>query len=59
MPQLVLACCTALVVGEGVKTEGIFKEVAPVDEVERMSALVGGWWLGGFHKQRGSRGGLA
>ncbi|KIZ05711.1 hypothetical protein MNEG_2243 [Monoraphidium neglectum] len=42
VPQLVLACCTALVIGEGVRTEGIFKHVAPAEAVERMSTCVAG-----------------
>ncbi len=40
-PQLVLACATALVVGGGVWTEGIFKVAPPADEVEKLLACVG------------------
>jgi hypothetical protein len=41
VPQLALACCTALAVGGGVKAQGIFKEEAPMEEVEKLSAAVG------------------
>jgi len=41
MPQLVLACCSSLVSGSGVRTPGIFQTAAPADEVERLSAAVG------------------
>lgn len=41
-PQLVLACCSVLVAGDGVRTEGIFKEMAPAEAVEHLSSSVVG-----------------
>jgi hypothetical protein len=41
LPQLVLACCTALAVGGGVAVAGIFKDEAPHEEVEAVSTLLG------------------
>ncbi|KIZ02216.1 hypothetical protein MNEG_5743 [Monoraphidium neglectum] len=42
LPQLVLACCTALAVGGGVAVAGIFKDEAPHEEVEAVSTLLAG-----------------
>ncbi|KAI8474065.1 MAG: Rho GTPase activation protein [Monoraphidium minutum] len=42
VPQLVLACCTALVAGGGVRARALFQEAPPPDAVERMSSCVAG-----------------
>jgi hypothetical protein len=41
VPQLVLACCSALVSGGGVRAAGILKEEAPAEEVAKLSRAVG------------------
>ncbi|GBF87810.1 hypothetical protein Rsub_00521 [Raphidocelis subcapitata] len=42
VPQLVLACCTALLAGEGARTEGVFRAAAPAEEVDRVSTCLAG-----------------
>lgn len=41
-PQLVLACCTALVSGGGITTECIFKHNPPQELVDRLAATAAG-----------------
>jgi hypothetical protein len=41
-PQLVLACCTALVTGGGITTQAIFKHNPPQELVDRLAATAAG-----------------